>query len=84
MSEREKISVEMYGQRYTLRVTPEEKEKVQAIAGHVDAMMHKVGDSQSHLDYRDVAVLAAMNIAEEYFKLQSEYEEILTIVDEER
>ena len=84
MSEREKITVEMYGQRYTLRVTTEEKEKVQAIAAHVDQMMHKVGDNQSRLDYRDVAVLAAMNIAEEYFRLQNEYEEILTIVNEER
>lgn len=84
MSEREKIIVEMYGQRYTLRVTPEEKDKVQAIASHVDEMMHKVGDNQSRLDYRDVAVLAAMNIAEEYFRLQNEYEEILTIVNEER
>ena len=84
MSEREKISVEMYGQSYTLRVMPEEKEKVQSIAEHVDAMMHKVGDSQNRLDYRDVAVLAAMNLAEEYFKLQQAYDELLAIVNEER
>ena len=61
MSDREKISVDIYGQKYTLRVTPEEKENVLAIANHVDKMMHKVGDNQSRLDYRDVAVLAAMN-----------------------
>ncbi len=82
--EREKISVQMYGQTYTLRVMPEEKEKVMAVAKHVDTMMHKVGDNQGRLDYRDVAVLAAMNLAEEYFKLQREYEEILAIVNEER
>ena len=46
--------------------------------------MHKVGDNQSRLDYRDVAVLAAMNLAEDYFRLQREYEEILAIVNEER
>lgn len=84
MSDREKISVDIYGQKYTLRVTPEEKENVLAIANHVDKMMHKVGDNQSRLDYRDVAVLAAMNLAEEYFRLQREYEEILAIVNEER
>ncbi len=82
--EREKITVTMYGQNYTLRVTPEEKDRVMAVAHHVDQMMHKVGDNQDRLDYRDVAVLAAMNLAEEYFKLQREYEEILTIVNEER
>lgn len=84
LSETLKLSAEIYGQTYTLRVTPEEKEKVETIARHVDAMMHKVGDDQSRLDYRDVAVLAAMNIAEEYFQLQQEYQELLAIIDEEK
>ena len=84
MSEREKISVDIYGQLYNLRVTPEEKERVLAIVRHVDGMMKKVADSQGRLDYRDVAVLAAMNLTEEYFKLQQAYEEILAIVNEER
>ena len=84
MSEREKISVDIYGQLYNLRVTPEEKARVLAIARHVDNMMKKVADSQGRLDYRDVAVLAAMNLTEEYFKLQQAYEEILAIVNEER
>ena len=84
MSEREKISVDIYGQLYNLRVTPEEKERVLAIARHVDNMIKKVADSQGRLDYSDVAVLAAMNLTEEYFKLQQAYEEILAIVNEER
>lgn len=84
MSETFKLNAEIYGQTYTLRVTPEEQAKVEAITRHVDAMMHKVGDNQERLDYRDVAVLAAMNIAEEYFKLQQEYRELLEIVDEEK
>ena len=84
MSERDKISVDIYGQLYNLRVTPEEKERVLAIARHVDNMMKKVADSQGRLDYRDVAVLAAMNLTEEYFKLQQAYEEILAVVNEER
>ena len=84
MSDREKISVDIYGQKYTLRVTPVEKENVLAIANHVDKIMLKVGANQSRLEYRDAAVLAAMNLAEDYFRLQREYEEILAIVNEER
>ncbi len=83
-AERERLDIELYGKTYTLRVTPEEKEKVVAVANHVNQMMHKVGDHQGHLDYRDVAVLAAMNLAEEYFKLQQEYEALLMVLDEER
>lgn len=84
MNEPSKLNVEIYGHIYTLRVTPEEKAQVEAITAHVDQMMHKVGDDQTRLDYRDVAVLAAMNITEEYFKLQREYQELLSIVDEEK
>lgn len=84
MSEPSKLNVEIYGHIYTLAVTPEEKAQVEAITAHVDQMMHKVGDDQTRLDYRDVAVLAAMNITEEYFKLQREYQELLSIVDEEK
>ena len=60
MSEPSKLNVEIYGHIYTLRVTPEEKAQVEAITAHVDQMMHKVGDDQTRLDYRDVAVLAAI------------------------
>lgn len=84
MTEREKLQVEIYGRRYTLRVMQEERAQVQGIAEHVDVMMHQIGDEQPRLDYRDVAVLAAMNIAEEYYKLQREYEDLVTIVNEER
>ena len=84
MAEQEKLHVELYGRTYTLRVLPEEKEQVQKVASHVDAMMHQVGDKQGSLDYRDVAVLAAMNLAEAYFKVQQAYEELLAIIDEER
>ena len=84
MSEPSKLNVEIYGHIYTLRVTPEEKAQVEAITAHVDQMMHKVGDDQTRLDYRDVAVLAAMNISEEYFKLQRVYQELLSIVAEEK
>ena len=84
MTERQKLNVEIYGQLYTLRVAPEETAQVEAIAAHVDQMMHKIGDGQNRLDYRDVTVLAAMNIAEEYAKLQQEYQELVAIVDEEK
>lgn len=84
MSESKKLNVEIYGQVYTLRVTSEEQEQVEMIANHVNQMMKKIGDEQSRLDYRDVAVLAAMNIAEEYYKLQQEYQELLAIVEEEK
>ncbi|MBO5301560.1 MAG: cell division protein ZapA [Peptococcaceae bacterium] len=36
------------------------------------------------MDYRDVAVLAAMNIAEEYYQLQQDYQALIDMIDEEK
>ena len=82
--EKQKLNVELYGQKYTFRASLEERQKLLAIAAHVDAMMHKVGDYQPKLDYRDVAVLAAMNIAEEYYQLQQDYQALIDMIDEEK
>lgn len=82
--EKQKLNVELYGQKYTFRASLEERQKLLAIAVHVDAMMHKVGDHQPKLDYRDVAVLAAMNIAEEYYQLQQDYQALIDMIDEEK
>ena len=67
-TEKQKLNVELFGQKYTFRAEADERQKLLDIAGHVDYMMHKIGDNQPKLDYRDVAVLAAMNIAEEYYQ----------------
>ena len=83
-SEKQKLNVELFVQKYTFRSTAEERQKLLDIAGHVDYMMHKIGDNQPKLDYRDVAVLAAMNIAEEYYQLQQDYQALIDMIDEEK
>ena len=82
--EKQKLNVELFGQKYTFRATAEDRQKLLDVAGHVDYMMHKIGDNQPKLDYRDVAVLAAMNIAEEYYQLQQDYQALIDMIDEEK
>jgi cell division protein ZapA len=82
--EKQKLNVELFGQKYTFRAEADERQKLLDIAGHVDYMMHKIGDNQPKLDYRDVAVLAAMNIAEEYYQLQQDYQALIDMIDEEK
>ena len=82
--EKQKMNVELFGQKYTFRATAEERQKLLDIAAHVDYMMHKIGDHQPKLDYRDIAVLAAMNIAEEYYQLQQDYQALIDMIDEEK
>ena len=61
-----KITVTIAGQEYTL-IADQDAEVVQKIAAHVDAKVREVMDG-SHLSLANSAILASMNIAEEYFK----------------
>ena len=61
-----KITVTIAGQEYTL-VADQNVEVVEKIAAHVDVKVREVMDG-THLSLANSAILAAMNVAEEYFK----------------
>ena len=60
-----KVTVNIAGRDYTL-VAAEEEAYVRRCASHVDAQLREV--SGSRISQADAAVLAAMNIADQYFK----------------
>lgn len=68
------IGVEIYDQSYNLRGSDEEY--IQKLAGFVDAKMRAVAQHTATVDSLRVAVLAALNIADEYFALKTKYDSI--------
>lgn len=60
-----KVTVNIAGRDYTL-VAAEDESYVRRCAAHVDAQLREV--SGSRISQADAAVLAAMNIADQYFK----------------
>ena len=62
------MRVEIYDQSYNLRGT--DPEHIHRIAAYVDAKMRAVAKQTSTVDSLRVAVLAALNIADEYFSLK--------------
>lgn len=48
----------------------------------VDHKMKEIGEVNPRLDLNRVAVLAAVNIADEYLKLRQEYEELIRILEQ--
>lgn len=79
--EKVKLSVEIYGEIYNMKVSQDHGRTLQ-IVEMVDKMMHKIGSQTQMLSYKDVAVLAALNIAEEYFKLQDDYQVLVNLIEE--
>jgi cell division protein ZapA len=63
------VHVEIFGQTYALSAGADAG-YVEQLAAHVDAQMREVGKSAGAVDSLRVAVLAALNIADECFRLR--------------
>ncbi len=77
-----KLNVVIYGQQFKI-VGKASSNYMRMVAGHVDDKMRQIAESNSRLDTAKIAVLTAVNIADEYFRLKQEYEELLRLVEEE-
>jgi cell division protein ZapA len=69
------IEVEIMGERVTLRTDAEESH-VRNVAGYVDRKMQEVVKSTRPTAKSSVAMLAALNIADEYQRLKDHQEAI--------
>ena len=68
------VRVEIYDQAYNLRGT--DPEYIFKLAEYVDAKMRAVAEQTATVDSLRLAVLAALNIADEYHVLRRQYEAI--------
>jgi cell division protein ZapA len=61
------ITVQIAGQRYTLKSDADEDE-VKALAAHVDSRIREIQKAVRGADTQSVAVLAALQVTEDLFK----------------
>jgi cell division protein ZapA len=71
MSDAPVIHVEIQGQRYPIRARLEPR-YVQELAAYVDRKMRAAAEVSPSSDYVGLAVLAALNIADEFFRTRDE------------
>jgi cell division protein ZapA len=64
------VPVEIYGQTYNLRGEGDSS-YLTGLAAFVDRKMREVSDTTATVDSLKVAILAALNIADEHFQLKS-------------
>ena len=72
--ENDSIRVEIYDETYNLRGS--DPAYIQRLADVVDAKMRAVAQHTSTVDSLRVAVLAALNLADDYYQLKRKYEGI--------
>jgi cell division protein ZapA len=64
-----KIQVEIYGQQYQIKAGAD-PEYIQNVARYVDMKMREIASSLPTVDSLKIAVLAALNITDEFFQLK--------------
>jgi cell division protein ZapA len=81
--EKTKVTVKIYGEDYVVKgyANPD---YIEGIGAYVDRKMHLIGQKNSHLPLTKVAVLAALNIADELYKLQEDYDSLAKLLEEEK
>ena len=76
----ESVRVEIYDQTYNLRGS--DPQYIQKLADFVDGKMRTVAQQTATVDSLRLAVLAALNIADEYHILKRKYEDVAGDFDE--
>jgi len=74
------VEVEIMGQNVTLR-SEEEESYVRRVAGYVDEKMQEVVKTTRPIAKFNVAVMAALNIADEYHRLKDRYDTMINRLD---
>lgn len=82
MSEGEKnrATVEIYGKTYTI-VGPSSPEWIRDVAQLVDDKMREISQRHPHLDVVKIAVLSAVNLADENLRLKQELDELVKLIE---
>ena len=63
--------IQIYGKRYSLKSTSDQL-STEEVAAYVDAKMRELAEVRSKTSSGDLAVLAALNIAQELMELQKQ------------
>ncbi|MHB8126746.1 MAG: cell division protein ZapA [Desulfitobacteriaceae bacterium] len=79
--ETQKITVDIFGERQVVRGEGT-AEYIQGLAHEVDKKMRIISARLPRLSLHQVAILAALNFADELAKLREEYETLIQLLDD--
>ena len=69
------VDVKILGQKFTLRSSDEEQ-YVLKVAAYVDGKMQEISNSAKPMGKYNIAMLVALNIADEYHRLKDAYDAV--------
>lgn len=76
-----KVTVEIYGESYAIKGDAE-IERIERVAALIDDKMRRTARSNPQLSTTKIAVLAALNIADEFLRLEQDYRQLVEMLKE--
>jgi len=77
------LRVNIFGAEYILKVDENNQESILEIANYVDQKMREIDRSQAINSNLKIAILAALNIVEEYFESRQYRDRLIEQLEEE-
>lgn len=78
-----RAGVRIFNDEYTIKGNADPR-YIEKVAAYVDLKMKHFALKDPTLSPKKIAVLAAVNITDELFKLQEDYDELIKLLDEDR
>ena len=76
----QRVVVDIYGTSYPLKT--DYPQHIKQLAAALDKRMKIMSRAVRTFDERKIAVLTALEIAEDYYKLKKDYDELVDLLDE--
>lgn len=82
-AKKSKVTVEIYGEPYNIKGEGE-PERIRRVALLVNEQMKQIALANPSLTPAKIAVLAALNIADEFLRLEEDYRQMVRMLQEEK
>jgi len=79
-SPKNRVRVNIYGEEYTIRSDGDE-EYIREVSGYVDRKMREIADKTSNKTPSRVAILAALNITDEFLREKSKGNQDISVFE---
>ena len=76
-----KVTVNILGQTYDVQTAPGDELLIYSLAEYVEQKINEVKRDTSIVDTQKLAILVALNIADEYFRLKNSRENVSVNLD---
>lgn len=80
---KQRVAVKIYGEEYIVKGSAA-REYIMMLASYVDQRMRLIEQRNPRLSPAKVAVLTALNLADELMKLQEDYDNLVKLLGDER